>query len=280
MGRYFILGGDDMSVTRNIKMTISYDGTNYAGFQSQRRTNLPTIQEVLENALEKITAHPVRINASGRTDAGVHAMEQVVNFKTDGSIPTFKIPVALNSILPKDIVVKKAVEVDASFHARFSAVAKTYLYQIYNHNIRPAIGHQFFFHYPFPLDIKAMNEAAEYLTGEHDFASFCAAGSGAKTTVRTIYKLSVKQYFHKIYIIVSANGFLYQMVRSITGTLLSIGSGKMALEKISELLAAKNRAATGQTAPPHGLFLARVYYELPKKFPDVEDFLDKGLLLL
>ncbi|MGE5558879.1 MAG: tRNA pseudouridine(38-40) synthase TruA [Bacillota bacterium] len=265
--------------TRNIMMVVSYDGTSYSGFQKQRHTKKQTIQEVLENALAKITGHAVYVKGSGRTDAGVHALAQVVNFHTHGRIPTARIKTAVNSLLPCDIVVKEAREADRDFHARFFSTAKTYLYQVCCAEVRPAIGYRYFMHHPGALNLAAMEQAAAYFPGEHDFSSFCASGSLAKSTVRNIYQFTLEKFGNTLYVMVTANGFLYQMMRRMVGTLLAVGEGRIPPERIPGLLSECDRKGAGRTAPPQGLILARVYYDRPEKFPALEDFLDKGLYL-
>lgn len=246
---------------RNIKLTVAYDGTDYYGFQHQNDPNLPTIQSCLEEAIALITKTPHRINGSGRTDAGVHALGQVVNFYTDATIPTDRFVPALNSVLPRDIVVVDAEEVPLEFHARFSAKRKTYRYWIDTGRVPHVLRRRYSHFVSTPLDLERIKEAAQRLVGEHDFASFQASGSSVKTTVRRIYRLDVTASDEGLITIeAEANGFLYNMVRIIVGTLLEVGRGKLQPEDIDTILAAKDRRAAGPTAPPQGLCLMRVEY--------------------
>ena len=246
---------------RNIKLLLEYDGTNYHGFQRQG-ANLPTIQQVLEKAAEKLTKHPVTVTGSGRTDAGVHARGQVINFFTDSRIPIGRLPFAMNSILPADITVKAADEVPPSFHAQFSARAKVYCYHIYNSRIPSAFDRLYSYYVPQELDVNKMREAARYLVGEHDFTAFRTAGSSAKTTVRHIYRLDIEHKPPHIFITVEANGFLYNMVRIITGTLIYVGKGKLTPAQVGTSVNSGSRKETGPTVPPRGLSLMEVKYQV------------------
>lgn len=246
---------------RNIKLTLAYDGTNYHGFQEQRGSGLPTIQEVLEKVLQKFTGRRVVIYGAGRTDAGVHALGQVVNFDASGwPIPTDRIPLALNGALPDDIVVREAAEVPEGFHARFSAISKTYCYQIYNRRIPDPFYARYSYFEPRELSLSSMQEAAGYLLGQHDFAAFRAQGTPIKSTVRTIYQLTVERSASLIRITVKGDGFLYNMVRIIAGTLLQVGLGKYPPQTLAGILASGQRSLAGPTLPPQGLFLVQVEY--------------------
>jgi tRNA pseudouridine38-40 synthase len=246
---------------RNFKLTIEYDGTNYHGFQTQDAPKvLPTIQDRLEAALSKITQENIKINGSGRTDAGVHAKGQVVNFLTNSTIPIERIVDALNCTLPLDIVVLKAEEVGLDFHARYSAKRKTYQYFIFNRRIPDAFSFKYSHHIPWKLDLVAMVEAAKYIIGTHDFTTFRARGSSVKDNVRTVIDLNIEQTGPMIKIEITANGFLYNMVRIIVGTLIKVGSGKIQPDDIKTIIAKKDRKLAGLTAPPNGLVLESVEY--------------------
>ncbi|MBM7853859.1 tRNA pseudouridine38-40 synthase [Desulfohalotomaculum tongense] len=245
----------------NIKLTVAYDGTNYHGFQEQRGTKYVTIQELLEKSLSKLAKQRIQVIGAGRTDSGVHARGQVVNFKCDSwPVPLNKVPLAVNALLPGDVVVLKAEEVPADFHARFSALGKTYTYTIYNHPLPDPFSRRFALHEPRPLDDKAMNEAAQFLVGKHDFKSFQAQGTPVKTTVREITAAGVKRERDYLYLKFTANGFLYNMVRIMTGTLIQVGLGKIKPADVKTILESKDRTKAGPTAPPQGLCMDEIYY--------------------
>lgn len=244
---------------RNIKVTIEYDGTGYHGFQRQAN-GLPTVQQALEEALETLVQHPVTVNGSGRTDAGVHAKGQVINFTSNCRIPVDRFPPAMNSLLPQDIVALEAEEVAGSFHAQFSARSKVYRYHLFNSRIPSAFHRMYSYHVPQKLDIDKMREAALHIAGEHDFSAFRAAGSKAKTSVRHVYLLDIEHRPPHIFITVEANGFLYNMVRIITGTLLYVGKGKLSPQDVREFVESGRRDEAGPTAPSHGLCLMEVKY--------------------
>ena len=242
---------------RNIKLIISYDGSAYHGWQ--RQENAMTIQELVENAILKITKEKADVIGCGRTDAGVHAKRFVCNFKTNTKIPPEKIPYALNTALPDDVVCIEAEDVSEDFHAKYSAVKKTYTYYVCNDNFPDIFSHSW--HYHFPLDIEKMRKAAKAFIGTHDFIGFAASGFTVKTTVRTIYDLTVTKENNLTRIDVTGNGFLYNMVRIIAGTLCFVGSGKIAPEEMEDIIASCDRKRAGMTAPPDGLFLSEVFYE-------------------
>ncbi|WP_418791451.1 tRNA pseudouridine(38-40) synthase TruA [Phosphitispora sp. TUW77] len=244
---------------RNIKVLLEYDGTNYHGFQRQT-DDLPTIQKSLEEALGLLVKYPVTVTGSGRTDAGVHALGQVINFFSECRIPVDRLPLAMNSLLPKDIAAIEAQEVDAGFHAQFSARSKVYRYHIYNSRIPSAFERLYSYHVPQGLDIERMRQAARYMVGEHDFTAFRAAGSCAKTSVRHVYRLDIEHTPPHIYITVEANGFLYNMVRIISGTLLYVGRGKLSPSEVRDIVNSGRREEAGPTVPPQGLFLMEVKY--------------------
>ncbi len=245
---------------RNIKMTIEYDGTDYCGFQVQENTGLRTVQGVLEEKITLLSRETIRIAGAGRTDSGVHARGQVVHFLSQWTVPKEKIAVAVNSVLPKDLVVKSAEDVPSEFHARFSAKGKKYHYRIYNDPIPSAFEDKYSWFIPYRLDFEKMTEGANYLVGEHDFSSFKSSGSVIKNNTRTIWSLDLTQQGPLIEIEVMGNGFLYNMVRIIAGTLIEVGRGKLKPLAIKEILSAKDRSKAGPTAPPKGLFLTEVFY--------------------
>ena len=243
---------------RNIKLIIEYDGKSFNGWQKQP-TKL-NIQGEIEKAIFEITGEEVNLIASGRTDAGVNALGQTANFKTNSTIPIEKIPLALNSKLKKSIVIVSAEEVDDSFHSRYNVKSKTYRYTINNSQNGSAIYRDMEYHFPIKLDVKKMKEAAKYFEGEHDFKGFKASGTSSKSSVRTIYKADVKQDGDRIYIELTGNGFLYNMVRIISGTLLDVGLGKIDVNDIPEIIDSKDRKRAGKTLPAHGLCLVKVEY--------------------
>lgn len=245
--------------TRNIKLTVAYDGTAYHGFQRQA-TGLLTIQEVLESKLAKIFGHRLVISGAGRTDAGVHAYGQVITFPTTGSIPVEKIPLAALGVLPRDIVVQTAADMPERFHARISAVSKAYMYRIYPGRLPDPLLRKYAWHVAKPLSEAAMQEALSYIVGTHDFSSFQSAGSTIRSPIRTIMEATCKQNGQCLEFSFWGNGFLYHMVRNIVGTVAEVGYGKRIPRDISDILAAKDRRRAGYTAPPQGLYLTKVYY--------------------
>jgi len=243
---------------RHVSLVVQYDGTDYAGFQIQ--PDNPTIQGELERALEKLLGGETRVTAASRTDAGVHALGQVVTFTTDNAIPVERLPEALNALLPRAIICEVAGEASPDFHPRFAAVSKLYSYRILNRRQpSPFIG-RYAWHVREPVQVEAMQEAGGYLVGEHDFAAFCAAGGSAQSTVREIHRLDCRREGDLIESYVEANGFLYMMVRVIMGTLVEVGVGRMAPGKVRDILASGERGQAGRTAPPQGLCLLRVDY--------------------
>jgi tRNA pseudouridine38-40 synthase len=244
---------------RNFKLTIAYDGTGYAGWQLQ--PNGKTVQEVVEGALAKIAGRNVRIHGSGRTDAGVHARGQVANCSLDTQLKSAVLLRALNANLPEDIRVLRVQEVDTKFHARFSATGKEYRYQVDGGEAADPFLRLYAWHHPRPLDIVAMRKAARLLKGRHDFAALSANPMRTvETTVRTISKLSVTKRGNMLTIAVTADGFLYKMVRSIVGALVKVGEGRLTVGQLRQLMKAKKRTALVETAPAKGLFLWRVFY--------------------
>ena len=244
---------------RHFKLTVTYDGTQYAGWQLQ--PNGKTVQEVMELALAKIDGHDVRVYGSGRTDAGVHAREQVANctLRTQLKVPTLL--KALNANLPEDVRVFRLQVTDEKFHARFSAKGKEYRYQIDCGAVAEPFLRAYAWHHPWPLNVAAMRRAAGLLKGRHDFSALSAKPRRpVENTVRTISKLSVTKRGNLLTVTVAADGFLYKMVRSIVGALVKVGEGRLTIEELRALVKAKKRTALVETAPAHGLFLWRVFY--------------------
>ena len=244
---------------RNIKLTIEYDGKDFNGWQKQ--PNKLNIQGTIEQAIKNITGEDVELNASGRTDAGVHALGQVANFKTNSEIPIEKFAIAINSKLKKSIVIKKAEEVDERFHSRLNCKRKTYRYIINNTPEGTAIYRYLETHIPQKLDVKKMEQALKYFEGEHDFKAFKASGTSSKSSVRTIYKTQIYIKEDRIIIELTGNGFLYNMVRIIAGTLVDVGLGKIEPQQIENIIKEKKRENAGKTLPPNGLYLVSVEYQ-------------------
>ena len=245
---------------KNYKLTIEYDGTIYHGWQIQ--ANDISIQETIEIALSTMTREKIRLSGSGRTDAGVHALGQVANFKTTSQIPADGFFAGLNSLLPDDIVITACEAVDDNFHARFSAKIKTYQYRIFNHQIPIAIGRQYAWHIRKKLDIAAMQQAVTHIIGTHDFKSFEGTGSPRDHTTRTVINADLAEMDDEYLIFeITANGFLKYMVRNLVGTLVNVGLLKTSQDEFKQILEAKNRDLAGATAPPQGLFLVNVSYE-------------------
>ena len=249
-----------MAKKRNIKLEIEYDGTNYCGWQTQQ--NGPTVQEALEKVLCKLTGEKIAIIGAGRTDSGVHAKAMIANFYTDCKIPGEKIAFALNSSLPYDIVVKASSDIEMSFHSRFDAKGKYYRYWIRNSKYPSAYDRNFswWMTYCDKLDIEKMRIAAKFFEGTHDFSSCMATGSKVTDAVRSIYSITIEKNGENVYIDFKGNGFLYNMVRIITGTLVYCGIGKLNPNDIPFIIEKKNRKLGGITLPPQGLHLMEVYY--------------------
>ncbi len=261
------LYGDDMDIHTNmekeavpamkkrIRMTVAYDGTNYHGWQQQN--NGITIEEELNRHLSELLEEPIQVIGGSRTDAGVHAMGNVAVFDTRSRMPARKVSYALNQKLPKDIRVQKSEEVPADWHPRHCESRKTYEYRIYRAEFPMPVKRLYSYFTYHALDVRRMREAAAYLEGEHDFKSFCQTGAQVESTVRTIYSLWVEEQGADLVIRVCGNGFLYNMVRIIAGTLIEVGQGKREPESMPEILAAGKRSAAGPTAPAHGLMLIK-----------------------
>jgi tRNA pseudouridine38-40 synthase len=243
---------------KNIKLTIEYDGTGYHGWQRQQ--NAPSVQAVIESALKKLTREDIKLVAAGRTDTGVHALGQVANFHTSANIPPEKYSYALNSILPDDIVIKHSVEVDRSFHSRFDARWRKYRYIIRNSRFPSALERNREWHIRGTLDRVAMQNCCSYLTGTHDFSVFMSSKSNVENTVRTVMSTCLFKDGERIIFEITADGFLYNMVRIIVGTLVKAGRGEMAPDEMAELIKSGDRNKAGMTAPAHGLYLVEVHY--------------------
>lgn len=249
-------------MSRRIRLIIAYDGTAYAGWQRQK--NGIAVQQKVEEAFYTLFSERVTVDASGRTDAGVHAWGQVAAVTLEHPIPLERLALALNSQLPEDIRIMSAEEVRPDFHPQFQAKRKTYRYTYYNGAFLPPQYRLYMAHIHEPMDIEKMNRAAAYLVGEHDFAALSSAQRTAKTSVRTIYEAKVyrdRSDGNVIHIEVTGNGFLYNMVRIIAGTLADIGRGRMEMGALEEAMAQNDRTLAGVTAPPQGLTLVKVEYE-------------------
>lgn len=240
-------------------MVVAYDGTNYCGWQVQ--PNRITIEEVLNRSLSNLLGEKIEVMGASRTDSGVHSLGNVAVFDTNTRMPADKIAFALNQRLPEDIVVQGSCEVPSDWHPRYQESTKTYEYRILNRTFRMPTRRLDTYFYHYPLDVEQMSEAASYLVGTHDFASFCAANAQVKSTVRTIYSCTAQKENDIITIRVTGNGFLYNMVRIIAGTLIEVGAGKRRPEEIKDILAAENRDAAGPTAPAQGLTMMGIEYK-------------------
>lgn len=245
---------------RNIKLVIEYDGKGFNGWQKQ--PNKLNIQGEIEKAIKEITGDDtIDLIASGRTDAGVHSLGQTANFKTENDkIPVEKFPIALNSKLKKSIIIKSAEEMEDRFHSRYCVKSKTYRYIINNSENGTALYRNLEYHFPQKLNTCEMKKAIKYFEGEHDFKGFKASGSNNKSSIRKIYNTNIREENNRIIIELTGNGFLYNMVRIIVGTLLDVGIGKIKAEDISNIIETKDRKLAGKTVPPYGLYLLKVEY--------------------
>ena len=243
---------------RNIALKLMYVGTAYHGWQVQK--NAATVAETLEKALASVVGHPVKCTGAGRTDAGVHAKVYVANFRTTSRIPCDRLPLAVNTRLPEDIVVLRATQVPDSFNAIGSCLKKEYTYQIYNSRLGNAFYVNRAWFYPKPLDEQVMQRAADQFVGTHDFAAVRSVGTETRTTVRTVHYFTVERTGELIRFRVCADGFLYNMVRAMVGTCVYAAEGKFAPEDIPAILEAKNRTAAGPTVPPGGLYMTNLWY--------------------
>ena len=248
---------------RRIHLIVEYDGMNYAGWQ--RQANALAVQQVLEERLKKLTGETVVLHGASRTDAGVHALGQSAHFDTASRIPGEKFSYALNALLPPDIRVRRSEDVPPDFHARFSTRGKRYRYLFYDAPHAGALNRNTHAHSIYPLNDAVMREEALTLLGKHDFAAFAASGSVVKDTVRTIWRADVERRDHEVKLIVEGNGFLYNMVRIIAGTLRDVGSGKLSPGVLARAIETGNRLDLGVTAPAHGLTLMEVFYELDER---------------
>ena len=244
---------------KNYKITVQYDGTRYKGWQVQKSTE-DTIQGKIQHVLETLVGHPVEVIGSGRTDAGVHASGQIANFHIEDGYCEEEIMRWLNEHLPGDIAVTEICEVEERFHSRYKADTKTYRYRIHTSSISNVFERKYVYEYLVPLDIEKMRKAAEYLIGTHDFRAFCGNKKMKKTTVRTIYSIEIEVNESEIAIIYTGNGFLQNMIRIITGTLIEVGDGRREPKEMIQILESKDRSMAGYTVPPQGLILEKVTY--------------------
>lgn len=247
-------------MNRNIKLILEYDGTNYHGWQTQAVSGKPTIQETLEQALKTLTQEKVTTYSSGRTDAGVHALGHVANFKTSNTIPAAAWAPALNHLLPKDIRVLESAEVSPDFHARYTALGKTYKYRILRRRAPTALYRNYAWHINVPLNVPKMRSALAFLIGRYDFSAFRGSGCNAKSPVRTIKSAAIKKSGDFIELWIEADAFLQYMVRNITGTLVEVGMGRFSPDDVDRILRSCDRTQAGRTAPSHGLYLVEVSY--------------------
>lgn len=240
------------------RLIVEYDGTDYCGWQ--RQINGPSVQQTLEEALSRLTGEGIAVTGSSRTDAGVHALGLCAHFDSATRIPAEKIAFALNTMLPEDIRIRESGPAPEGFHARYSAAGKVYRYRFYNSRHASAIGRQYAAHVPLALDANLMDREAQALIGTHDFAAFAASGSIVKSTVRTIYRVQVRRHSDEVEMMILGDGFLYNMVRIIAGTLMEVGTHKRETGAIARAIETGDRLALGQTAPAKGLALMRVLY--------------------
>lgn len=243
----------------NIRLTVAYDGTAYNGFQRQNPPSI-AVQNILEEKLEAVCGDTIELAAAGRTDAGVHARGQVVNFFTDATIPIERIPRAVNSILPADIVVLEASEADRDFSARHSAQSKIYVYRILQGYIPDPFERNYSWNVRKELDTESMAACLKLIEGTHDFSAFRASGGAPMSPVRTIYEASLTKQGRIVELKFFANGFLYHMVRNLVGTLVNVGMGRTSIERFGEIMASLDRTQAGATAPAQGLYLWQVNY--------------------
>ena len=255
---------------KNIALILSYDGTNYHGWQTQK--NGITIQQALTEAINQILKCDTYVSGVGRTDAGVHARKYVANFKAKCTIPPQRLPLAINAVLPEDITVLNAIEVNDDFDARFNCTKKEYAYYMYSSKINDPFLSKRAYRTTYPLDVYKMNEGAQFFVGTHDFSSVLSVGTPVKSTVRTIFHCQAEYVNNHNFVMqnddtklirirVCGDGFLYNMVRAISGTLMYVGSGKLKPEQIKEVLLSCDRASAGPTLPAHGLYMNRLWYD-------------------
>jgi len=244
---------------QNIKLVIAYDGTGYFGWQ--RQLDQPTIQGTIEEKIGRMVGTPVTLIGSGRTDAGVHALNQVANFRISTTLTPTIFFRGLNSLLPESIIIKQAEYALPEFHARYDAKSKVYEYRIYNESLRSPFLRHYAWHIARPLDSKAMKECLDIITGTHDFSAFCSAGDGQTNPIRTIIRAALSMQEKNFFVFeFEANGFLRHMVRNIMGTIAKTGAGEMSVKEFHEILMSKDRQQAGAKAPPGGLYLKDVRY--------------------
>lgn len=243
---------------RNLLLTIRYDGSSYHGWQVQK--NAVTVQQVFQKAVGKLFCEKIDIKGCSRTDSGVHANMYCVSFKTDKNIPCKNIIAGLNTYLPKDIAVTDCKEVAPDFHARYSVRSKKYVYRVYNAQIRDPFLKDYAFHYRYPINADYLNTESQAFVGTHDFCGFCSSRSDVEDTVRTVYSFSVERKGDEVIFSVEANGFLYNMVRIMVGTLLFVNEGKIRPGELAQIIDSKERKRAGKTAPAQGLYLNSVKY--------------------
>lgn len=248
-----------------ILLTIAYDGTNYSGWQKQKDPSVRTVEGVVTEALRQLLRMPeLECIGASRTDAGVHALGQRAMLEAETTIPVERIPLAIRSYLPEDIVVTKAEEVGEAFHPRYDCVKKTYEYRFWNAPTKNPKERLYSMYVAKPLELQKMQAAAKAVIGTHDFAAFCAAGAQVSSTVRTIFDCQVERQGDCVRILVTGDGFLYNMVRILAGTLLAVGQGRLAPEEVAIILESRDRRKAGQTAEPQGLTLQEIFYASPK----------------
>ncbi len=249
---------------KRIKLTVAYDGTNYCGWQVQ--PNGITIEEVLNREISALTGEDIKVIGASRTDSGVHALGNVAVFDSETTIPGDRFSLALNRRMPEDIVIVESEEVPLTWHPRYQDyITKTYEYHIYNAAVPNPMKRKTTAFVSFPLDVDKMREGASYIVGEHDFVSFCNVRTNTNDTVRTVYNITIEEVGDEIVLTITGNGFLYNMVRIIAGTLLRVGRGFYEPERVKEILEEQKRTEAGVTAPPQGLVLVNIQYDLDKK---------------
>lgn len=242
----------------NIAIWIKYDGTHYCGWQRQPKHK--TVQGVIEKKLSRVLGSDIVIHGSGRTDSGVHAYSQCASFTADFNMPQDRLKFALNRILPVDILVHNLSVMPDDFHARYSAIGKTYIYKVYLDEMRDPFKDNYYYHYPHRLDVDAIQKGMKHFLGTHDFKTFMASGSAVSNTVRTIHSFNMEQIGNTLEFTISGDGFLYNMVRIIIGTLFQVSKGKIDHDEIPMIIAKQERSGARWTAPPNGLYLKEVHY--------------------
>lgn len=244
---------------QRFKCKIAYDGSSFSGYQIQ--PNKRTVQGEIENTLQKLhKGELTKVFASGRTDAGVHAKGQILHFDSPLNIPEHKYRIALNSLLPEDISILEVEKADEAFHARFSVTGKEYRYFVYTGQVRDPFSRKYAYHFPYPIDLAAIRSASQHLVGTHDFTSFCSAKTEVEDRIRELREIEVIEEENMVTFRFVGNGFLYNMVRILVGTLLQVGTGDIDGNQIPDILSKKDRIYAGKTAPPQGLYLWEVHY--------------------